>query len=460
MSAPLATELAAWVTRVSYDALPPDVVSATRLRVLDVVGLVFAGLATDFGRAMTGAVVDMGAPGPCRVPGTSLRLEPRTAALTSAALSQALEFDDTHNDSIVHMSSPAVAAALALSGTVHVSGKDFITAIALGNEVSSRVGSVVVGQFHRRGLHPTGLFAPFGICCLAGKLLGLDEARLTAALGIAGSFASGVLECWVDGTASKFLHAGWAAQAGITAAYLARHGLTGPPRVFEGRFGVFSAHLQDEGVERDFGRIRDELGLRWESRNASFKPYPSAHVLHPYIDAALRLRNARGLRPDDIAEVRCPVAEFNVSIVCEPASEKQAPLTSAHGRVSLPYTLAEALWTGRLGREAYSPERIRDPAILELARRIHHYVDPGFPGPGRFRGAVEVRLRNGELLREVQEHNRGSRENPMSDEELRDKFDDNVGAQLSGGARDLLADLIARLDSLPDACVVSDAAGV
>lgn len=458
MSVPLATDLAAWVTRVAYEDLPGDVVAATKLRVLDVVGLVFAGLATEFGRAVTGAVDGMGAGGACAVPGTPLRLEPRTAALASAALSQALEFDDTHNASIVHMSSPAVAAALALSGAVPVSGRDFITAVALGNEVSSRVGSVVVGQFHRRGLHPTGLFAPFGVSCLAGRLLGLDAARLTAAMGIAGSFASGVLECWVDGTGSKFLHAGWAAQAGITAAYLARHGMTGPPRVFEGRYGVFAAHLQDESVGRDFGRIRDELGVRWESRNASFKPYPAAHVLHPYVDAALRLRSARGVTPDDIVEVRCPVAEFNVSIVCEPVSEKRTPLTSAHGRVSLPYTLAEALWTGRLGRDAYSPDRIRDPGILDLARRIHHYVDPGFPGPGRFKGAVEIRLRSGERLVEVQEYNRGSPENPMTEAELREKFDDNVGTQLSGEARDYLADLIFRLDSLPDARVVSDAA--
>ena len=200
------------------------------------------------------------------------------AAFANGALSQALEFDDTHNESIVHMSSPAVAAALALSETRKISGKALIAAIALGNEISCRVGSVAPGQFHRRGFHPTGLFAPFGTTYLAGRLLGLKQAQLVNAAGIAGSFAAGILECWVDGTQSKFLHPGWAAQSGITAAYLGQAGATGPAAVLEGRFGLFESHLQDRSVARALNRVTDALGELWESRKASFKPFPAAHV--------------------------------------------------------------------------------------------------------------------------------------------------------------------------------------
>ena len=168
-----------------------------------------------------------------------------TAAFANGAFSQALEFDDTHNESIVHMSSPAVSAALALSEFTTVSGRDLITAIAIGNEISCRVGSVSSGELHRRGFHPTGLFATFGAAYLAGKLLGLDADALARAAGIAGSFAAGLLECWVDGTQTKFLHPGWSAQSGITAALLARSGVTGPAQVFEGRWGLFASHVQD-----------------------------------------------------------------------------------------------------------------------------------------------------------------------------------------------------------------------
>ena len=271
------------------------------------------------------------------------------AAFANGAFSQALEFDDTHNESIVHMSSPAVAAALALSGIGSRCGRDLITAIAIGNEVSCRVGSVSSGELHRRGFHPTGLFAAFGASYLAGKLLGLDADAMARAAGIVGSFAAGLLECWVDGTQTKFLHPGWAAQSGITAALLARAGITGPAQVFEGRFGLFASHVQDPNAHRDFSRIDAELGVRWESRNSSFKPFPAAHVIHPYISALLRLRKLHGIRPAEVERIECPVTAFIVTIVCEPTEEKFAPASDSHGRVSLAYTLAEALYSGELG---------------------------------------------------------------------------------------------------------------
>src|SRR5690606_29215641 len=127
-------------------------------------------------------------------------------------------------------------------------------------------------------------------------------------------------------------------------------------------------------------------GTDWESRHSSFKPYPAAHVLHPYVDAVLRARREYGIRAADVERIDCPVAEFNVSIVCEPADEKMAPATEAHGRVCLQYTVAEALYHGRLGREAYRD--YRNPEILALARKVTYHIDPGFPPPGRFKGAV------------------------------------------------------------------------
>jgi 2-methylcitrate dehydratase PrpD len=455
---PIAAEIAAWTTRVRFDDLPPDVVRATKARVLDVIGLSLAGAETAFGRSVRDAAVALSSPGPCRVLGTGDSLSVAMAAFANGAFSQALEYDDTHNESIVHMSSPSVAAALALADTALIPGRDLIAAIAVGNEISCRAGSVAPGQFHRRGFHPSGLFATFGVTYLAARLLGLDAATTARAAGICGSFASGILECWVDGTQTKFLHPGWSAQSGIASAFLARAGTTGPAEVFEGRWGLFATHLQNVETPPHFDRLTSGLGTHWDSRNSSFKPFPAAHVLHPYISAILRLRAAQGLAPADVAHIDCPVAAFIVPIVCEPASEKLAPASDSHGRISLQYSVAEAFVRGALGRHAYSEQSLHDPEILGLARRVRYHVDATFPGPGRFKGAVTVALKDGRVLAEVEEYNRGSAENPMSDAELRAKFDENAEGLLDRAARDRVAEAVMTLDTAADARALLDLA--
>jgi 2-methylcitrate dehydratase PrpD len=447
----LASALGEWVSRIAFADLPLDVVAATKLRILDVVGLALAGSETPFGRSTRAAALAMSAAGPSRIVGSGDAVGLTAAAFANAAFAQALEFDDTHNESIVHMSSPSTAAVLALSETRRISGRDAIVAIAVGNEISCRVGVVAPGQFHRRGFHPTGLFAPFGVTYAAGRLLALDAMTLARAAGICGSFAAGLLECWVDGTQSKFLHSGWAANSGLSAALLAQAGVTGPPTILEGRFGLFASHLPAD-LPRAIGRVADRLGDQWESRNSSLKPYPAAHVLHPYVDAVLRLRERYGISSSDVARVECPVAEFNVSIVCEPLEEKLAPASDSHARISLQYTIAEALHAGRLGKTAY--QDLQNDDILRLARRVKYYVDPSFPAPGRFKGEVHVTLHDGRVLSDTQEYNRGSAENPMTLDELRAKFDENAAGILSADECERFVEAVDQLETLDDASML------
>jgi 2-methylcitrate dehydratase PrpD len=198
------------------------------------------------------------------------------------------------------------------------------------------------------------------------------------------------------------------------------------------------------------------LGQHWESRAASFKPFPAAHVLHPYIDAVLRLRSAHSIEPAAVSRIDCPVAPVIVPIVCEPTSEKYAPATDSHGRVSLQYTLAEAMFHGRLGRTAYAPESLTHPDILSLARRVHYRPDSSFEGHAHFKGAVEITLNDGRAFRAIEEFNRGSAQNPMSAEELRSKFDENASGWLGPRARTELYDTIMRLDTVSDARTLVD----
>jgi 2-methylcitrate dehydratase PrpD len=448
--------LSAWAATLGFADLPAAVVDQTCLRVLDVFGLVLAGLGTPFGRSVREATLALNPAGSGRIFGSGDATSVPGAAFANGAMSQALEFDDTHNESIVHMSSPAVAAAFALAGAASVSGAALITAVALGNEISCRVGSVSPGQFHRRGFHPTGLFATFGATWLAGKLLGLTAGQMNNAAGIAGSFAAGLLQCWVDGTQSKFLHPGWAAQGGIVAATLGRSGTTGPAAVFEGRFGLFASHLQDDSVPRNYARITEGLGDHWESQNASFKPFPVAHVIHPYIDALLRLRAEHRIDPAEVRRIVCSVASYIVGIVCEPLGEKRRPRSDSHGRVSLQYTLAEALALGRVDKNSYRPESLADPAILGLADRVEYEVDPGFPGPERFKAVVRIEMKDGSSYQAVEEHNRGSAANPMATADIVAKFEANAEDVLDAAARRALVDAVMMLPRAKDASRLVD----
>jgi 2-methylcitrate dehydratase PrpD len=174
-------------------------------------------------------------------------------------------------------------------------------------------------------------------------------------------------------------------------------------------------------------------------------------VLHPYISAILRLRSRHGIAPADVESIECPVTAFIVGIVCEPTAEKFAPASDSHGRVSLQYSLAEALMLGALGKNAYSADSLGNREILALARRVRYHVDPAYPGPGRFKGEVKITLKDGRTFHELEEYNRGSAENPMSYEELRAKFDENASGFLSAARRDKLARDIGNLETLADA---------
>lgn len=437
-----------WSLGLRFEDLPDKVIENTRLRILDVTGLALAGSGTDFGRSVKQSTLELSPGGTCRIWGSGESTTVTGAAFTNGALSQALEFDDTHNRSIVHMSGPSVSAAMALGERDQLSGKDVITAIAIGNEISCRIGSVAPQQFHRRGFHPTGMFAAFGSTWLAGYLLKLSKQQQVNAAGIVGSYAAGLLQCWVDGTQSKFLHPGWASQSGITAATLGKNGTTGPLEVLEGRFGLFASHLQDENIALDYAMLSDNLGSHWESENASFKPFPVAHVIHPYIDALLRLVAAHTIKHEDVARIICPVPEYQVGIVCEPVAEKRRPNSDSHGRVSLQYTLAEALVLGKINKDSYASDSLTDKTILALADKVDYQLDDTFPGPEQFKGQVTIELNSGESFTEVEEHNRGSRENPMTEEEIMGKFTKNSEDVLSPDQQQRLAEKILTLDSL------------
>jgi 2-methylcitrate dehydratase PrpD len=445
-------QLAQWCAQLNYADLPADVAASTKLRVLDVLGLALAAVPLATGKSVRAAALAMGSGKDARIVGTGDRVPAMQAALANGTMAQALEYDDTHNETVIHISSPMVATALAVGEMVKASGEQVITAVAAGNEITCRIGLVAPQQFHKVGFHPSGVIGTFGTAYTAGKLLGLNALQLRNAAGIAGSQASGILACWEDGTQSKFLHPGWSALSGIAAALLARADYTGPAPVFESRFGLFASHVQDKNYPLDFSRMTGKLGHIWESRNTSFKPYPVAHVIHSFLDAILYLHHTEGLRAEQVESIVCPIAEYMIPVVCEPVAEKFAPTSDSHGRVSLQFSLAEALVRGKLGVDGYSAQSLRDPAILALARKVGYVVDKDAPGRGQYKGWVIVHTTDGRKLERVAMHNRGSAENPMSAAEVQGKFRENAARTLAPKA---IEAIIAKTDNLEHAAKIS-----
>ncbi|MBI4183660.1 MAG: MmgE/PrpD family protein [Proteobacteria bacterium] len=452
----LSEDAVRWYLGLGLERVPPAVIAGAKEHVLDVLGLALVATTVPLGRAVREGALGLGAGGEARLLGTGERVPAATAALVNGTLVHAMDFDDTHNVTMLHNYGPLTAVALALGEARGIGGAELLAAIIGGNEVAYRIALAAPMQFHRSGFHPTGVVGTLAAAMAAGRLLGLDAEKVRHAVGIAGSQAAGLLESYSDGTWVKTLHPGWAAHSGIAAALLARAGFTGPATVIEGRFGLFRAHVQDPAYELRFERVMEGIGERWECEEVSFKPYPNAHVIHPFIDAVLHLHRQEGLKAEMVERIVLPIHASFAPVVCEPRALKLRPRTDTHARASLPYSVAAALVLGRMGIEAYAPETLADPAVLALAERIEHEIDPSPVAPGQYRGWVKVRTRDGRALERIEPHNWGSRKNPFTAADVERKFRDNAGRALPAGRLDAIVAAVRRLERLPTASALVD----
>jgi 2-methylcitrate dehydratase PrpD len=445
---------ARWLHALKLEDIPGDVVAHAKLRALDVIGCALAAGSLKYGGVIETAVAALGSPGASRMIGSAHCVAPVWAAFGNGALAHALIFDDTHNETIIHPSGPVGGTALALADGV--SGKEFLTTFIAGTELTCRIGLAAVGQFHKSGFQPTAIVAPLGAALAASRLLRLSEAQTVHAAGNCGSFASGIVESWADGTWTQLLHPGWAAHSGIAAAVLARAGWSGPATVVEGRFGLFRSHVQQPDYAFAFERVTEDLGGRWESRGVSFKPYPCAHVLHPFLDAVLALHRD-GLRAQDVARIECPIARYMLPVVCEPVAEKKRPASDAQARTSLHYSVAEALATGRLDVSSYSDAALADPRILALADRVDYTVDESAPGTRHYKGWVIAHTSDGRRLEKIEPINRGNPDYPMRDDEVIAKFRVNAGTRLDERQARRIEEFVTHIETRENAGQLLDA---
>ncbi|MBO2447883.1 MmgE/PrpD family protein [Actinomadura barringtoniae] len=457
--------LAAFAVRCRDSPLPPEPAADVTGRVLDVIGNCLAGLAEESASAVLSMVRAWSGTPQAALFGEAGKLPAPNAALFNGTLAHALDFDDTHLPSILHPSASVVPAALAAAEEAGAGGPALTAAVAAGIEICDRLGMASYlpelrnSAFFERGQHATSICGTLGSAAAAALLYDLDTEGVASAMGIAASMGAGVIEANRTGGTVKRVHCGWAAHAGVTAASLARAGVTGPPTVLEGRFGFFQAWL---GGTYDEHALLDGLGERWETLRTVYKPYPSNHFTHPAIDCALALR-AGGLDPDDIVEIELGVPTPTLRTIAEPRPDKVRPRTPYHAKFSGPFTVAVALLGGGgLGvyLDDFTENTLTDPRHLALADRVSCVADPEASAifPTAFAAVLRVRTTRGATLEHRVASSRGGPTTPLTRAELLTKFRLNAERALPPHQVDRLATTVASLPTTTTAATISEQA--
>jgi 2-methylcitrate dehydratase PrpD len=383
---------------------------------IDVVGLCVTARNEDYVASATAGWDD---DGPCTAIGHKRTLTASGAAFVNGTAAHGEDFDDTFEGGPVHAGAVVVPAVLAVCERHNADGRMALTGIAVGTEVLCRLSVVVPKAVHKAGFHPTAVFGTMGAAAGVGAALGLNARQIVDALGIAGSMAGGIIEYLAEGAWTKRLHAGWAAQSGIRAALLARQGFVGPRTVFEGVHGLF--HGFAHTAHGDYDALIGDFGTRWVTDTLAFKPYPCGTMAQPYVDCARRLA-ARGVKLGEIEEIICEVAEGTVHRLWEPLADKQRPRNGYAAKFATPYLLAAGFVHGGVGLGAFTEAAIRDPRVLALAAKVKYVIDAQNPYPNNYTGHIRATLNDGSVIEERQPHLRGGAREPLTRQDVMDKF--------------------------------------
>jgi 2-methylcitrate dehydratase PrpD len=412
----VAETLAEKIVALQGGALPAATTRKCEDLLIDVIGLCVTARNEDYVRsALAGCDDD----GPCTAIGHKRTLNAAGAAFVNGTAAHGEDFDDTFEGGPVHAGAVIVPAVLAACERHNPDGRRALIGIAVGTEVLCRLSLVVPKAVHKAGFHPTAIFGAMGAAAGVGVALGLNARQIVDALGVAGSMAGGIIEYLAEGAWTKRLHAGWAAQSGIRAALLARGGFVGPRTVFEGVHGLFRGFAHT--AQGDYDALTGDFGRRWVTDTLAFKPYPCGTMAQPYIDCARRLA-ARGIKPEDVAEIVCEVAEGTVHRLWEPLADKQRPRNGYAAKFAVPYLLATGFVHGGVGLGAFTESAIRDERVLALAAKVKFVIDPDNPYPNNYTGHVRATLRDGSVVEERQPYLRGGAQEPLTRQDVTDKF--------------------------------------
>lgn len=424
-------EIASYVAGTRYRDIPIDVIQLARGFILDGLGVALAGSTDECARIVQRQIRQMGGSAECSVLGTSVLAPAAKAALANGVAGHAMDYDDTQLSTskeavyglLTHPTTPVLAAVLTLGQKERITGAEFLLAYVLGVEVECRIADAINPRHYQSGFHSTATMGGLGAAVAAGKILRLKEPQLLATLGIAASMASGLRENF--GTMTKPLHAGRAAENGVTAALLARDGFTAAPNILEAARGFFNAMA---GGYED-SKIRGCLGSPYfmKQPGISIKPYPSGSLSHPAQDLILDLVKEHDVKAENIERIEVGTNSNVPNALIYPM-----PKTALEGKFSIPFCMAIAVLERKAGIAQFQDRKVRGKKVVELMKRVTLYVDEELErlGYDQVRSRVRVKLKDGRVLEGRYDVARGHPAKPMSWAELTEKFRDCAGLVL------------------------------
>jgi 2-methylcitrate dehydratase PrpD len=437
----------------NYEDLPIAAVESAKKEVLD-------SLATALGGSQKAAIPEMvelakewNGRAQSTVIAQSLRCPAPEAALINGAMIHALDYDDGHQGAQVHIGCVAVSTCFAVAERQgDVNGQDFIKALALGGDFLSRLGlaSRPHGSLVKSGWHPTPLCGYLGAAAMAGILFRLNKEQMLNALGIAYHQCAGNSQAVDDGAMTKRLGPGLAARGGVTAALMASKGITGAHNILEGKFGFFN---QYHGGDYSREILLAELGQRFEGAFIGDKPYPNCGFTHAFIDAVFALKNKYHFRPDQVAAITAFGGASAIELSF-PEDVKRSPRNPVDSQFSLPWAIAVALVSGKVGMDDFTPSAIKRADYLAISNKVSGILVPDMVRHGVGPGKVNIKLVDGTEYSELVEHCLGSVERPMTFSDCTAKLTECAKAAAKPiDPSDLkkVTDLTGRLETLQDA---------
>ncbi len=441
--------LAEHVATLRYEDIPPSVIERAKLFVADFVGIaVRAAYDAASTPPMIAAAEALGGAGKdgagATIFSTRGRFAPPVAALVNGAIGHSMDFDPMNTPASLAPSPSTMPAAFAAAEMCGASGRDVLTAIVAGYDVTCKISQALgPAAMYERGFHPTAVAGCFGATAAAGRVLGLSVEQMMHAFGIALSEAAGSMQYLRNGAWTKRFQAGNAGRNGLVAATFAKHGFTGAVDPLEGRFGLFHAYVPDAKPEFAVAGLREI----WEVATTGIKPYPACRLSHAPADLAAGFYTEHGDRSDDIAEIAVGLSNTGMVLTGAPQEQKREPKSVVDGQFSTHFTAAVMLRQGKLEWDDYN-RQLADQRTLALTRRVTAFEDPRVEAnyPNLLSGSLKIVMRDGTVHESFQRVPKGDPENFVTAEEVRGKFASLVSPCLGEAGEAALFDVAMHLE--------------
>ncbi len=429
--------LASYVVSSRFEDIPQDVSHEARRAILNYVGCAVGGSIHPAMDITLRALGPFAGKATASILGRAERIDPLHASLLNGISSHVHDYDDTTPQNYIHPTSPVASALFAYASANGISGHDFLHAFIVGFEVESHVGNAVYPAHYDAGWHITGTAGVFGAAVAIGKLLDLGTQEMVWATGLAATQAAGLREMF--GSMAKSLHPGRAAQNGYSAALLAQAGFTAGEHSIEGPRGFAAV----QAARYDLSKITAGLGVDYQLRANTYKPFPCGIVNHPSIDGAIQLHHEHRIDPATIEGVTLRVAP----LVLDLCNQRQIT-RGLQGKFSVYHGAAVGLVRGKAGLQEYTDEAVNDPQIKRVRELVTAEGDASLTED---QAHVEVQLAGGRKIARLVEQSLGNIRRPMSDRQLEEKFRDQAVLALPAAQVEKLIELCWRIDTLEDA---------